>query len=93
MAIYTDQNKLKIGIYCDFCGTVHKDKFEYYSGKIDLVQVDRGMSKTGVVAVDRRYLDIDICLQCMEKLKKQMIEVINRREKGGTWTTSTEKPK
>jgi hypothetical protein len=92
MAIYTDpQNKLKVGIYCDLCGTVSKDKFEYYSGKIDFVQVDRAASQTGIVGVDRRFLDIDLCILCMEKLKKQMLEVINRREKSGTWTSNAEK--
>jgi hypothetical protein len=92
MAIYSVEGK-NVGIYCDLCGKLFQDKFIYYSGKIDYVAVDRSAGMANIVSVDRRFLDMDICTDCMEKLKKQMLEIINRRDKSGAWTTSTEKKK
>ena len=84
------------GISCDLCGSEHRDKFEYYSFKIDKVAVDSEMKKTGVINIDRRFLDVDICPNCQEKMTKQMEKVIlmrksktdkDNRNKASEWTT------
>ena len=84
------------GISCDLCGAEHKDKFEYYSLKIDKIAVDREVQKTGIVDVDRRFLDVDICPSCQENMAKQMENVISMRKsktdkdtknKANEWTT------
>ena len=84
------------GISCDLCGSEHRDRFEYYSIKIDKVAVDSEVKKTGVINVDRRFLDVDICPSCQEKMTKQMEKVIlmrksktdkDKRNKADEWTT------
>lgn len=73
------------GIICDMCNKTCIDKFEYYSGHFDLVEVDRAIGKTGIKRVDRRYVDVDICVECMEKFKQKMLEMIKKREEKGKW--------
>jgi len=57
-------SKKPTGIICDLCGKVYENKFKYYSAKLDLVEVDATIQKTGTVAVDRQCLDVDLCIQC-----------------------------
>ena len=68
------------GISCDLCGTEYRNKFEYYSAKIDKAVVDRDLSKTGVVDVDRRHMDLDICTSCWNKIVETVKQVIEKRE-------------
>src|SRR3990172_5477406 len=88
------QSKKIDGIVCDLCNIIYTDKFEYYSTKFDLVEVDRSMGKVGPKHVDRRYLDLDICTVCMDKVKKQVMDGIAKREKEvsekqSVWTAGT----
>ena len=93
------ENGKNVGICCDLCSSSVRDKFIYYSGKIDMVEVDSAIQKVGVVSIDRRFLDIDICTICFEQLKARMLSVIKNREskgkeakkEGGQWTTTTNK--
>jgi hypothetical protein len=87
MVAHIDQNKKINGIICDLCGKVFIDKFKYYSAKFDLVESDRSIAKVGPVRVDRRFLDLDLCLDCMEEIKKKVLINIHKRDGGGTWTT------
>jgi hypothetical protein len=93
MASYSEKDKT-IGIFCDYCGKIVKSKFHYYSAKFDMVEVDTTIGKIAIVEVDRRCLDLDLCVECMEDVKKRVMSVINKREgrdKNGGWTTSVEK--
>ena len=90
MAGYADpKTKTMTGIICDTCGVVFEKKFKYYSVKFDLVEVDSDRGRNGVVEVDRRNLDLDMCEICTGNLKKRVIELINKREQKGTWTTKS----
>lgn len=92
MVVHRDQKTQKNnGVYCDLCGSLHLDRFKYYSMKIDLVEVDRDAGKTGIKNIDRRYLDLDLCESCAQKLFDQVKQQIEKREKGGAWSTSTQK--
>jgi hypothetical protein len=91
MASYSEKDRV-IGIICDYCGKVNKSKFLYYSAKFDLVEVDTTIGKVASVDVDRRCLDLDLCLDCMEEVKRRVLSIINKREGKGDWSTSTEKP-
>lgn len=77
MVMTTDRR----GISCDLCGAEFRDTFDYYSARIDKVAVDSSKKKTGVAEVDRRYMDLDICLPCWEKMVKQVKKTIKEREK------------
>ena len=75
------------GIECDLCGSVHKNKFSYYSAKVDKVVVDCDMSQvsdsgSGIVEHDKRFLDIDICDACYNGIIQKMKLIIHRREQG-----------
>ena len=81
----------KRGIYCDFCGEPLRDRFQYYSGVLHKVDVDRDRKQT--TDVDRRFLDFDMCEKCfVNKVKKAMLKIIKQREKSidvdkkGKWT-------
>lgn len=90
MVAHVDQNTKTInGIICDICNTTFIDKFEYYSAKFDLVDVDRNVGKTGIKEVDRRCLDLDFCKGCMDKLKEKVIENIRKREQSGSWSSGS----
>jgi hypothetical protein len=94
MVAYIDQvTKKTTGIICDLCGKVSTKKFQYFSGKFDLVEVDCDLQKTGVKNVDIRYMDIDVCSSCMDDYKKKMVEQIAKRQNKGTWSTDTEAKK
>lgn len=94
MVVHVDQKlKKQTGIICDLCAAVFTDKFEYYSAKFDLVEVDRSIGKTGIKHIDRQNLDLDICIGCMEKMKATVVSNIKRREEDGVWSTSVEPPK
>lgn len=69
------------GIYCDLCGSACKDQFEYYSAKIDKVVVDSKIQKTGIVDIDRKFMDIDICPGCWDSILEKMKAVISQRER------------
>lgn len=92
MVAHVDQKtKSTNGIICDICGQVYLDKFEYYSAKFDLVEVDRAVGKTGIKQIDRRYLDLDFCPICMDTLKHKVIENIKKRE-SSVWSATTQQP-
>ena len=74
------ENGKNVGVSCDLCGNSIRDKFTYYSGKIDFVEVDSAIQKTGIVSIDRRFLDIDMCNSCFEQLRMRMLSVIKNRE-------------
>jgi hypothetical protein len=74
----TDDKK---GVICDLCGEISANKFKYFSAKIDLVEVDGSIGKSGIVDIDRRFLDMDICEKCMEVLKQRMLKVIEKQKK------------
>lgn len=77
------------GIICDLCGRIDVDKFEYFSAKFDLVEVDRSLGLSGIKSVDKRNLDLDICKTCMDSLKQKVVDGIKKREKGDAWSTSS----
>ena len=80
MAAHIDETTKQInGVICDLCNKSFVDKFEYFSGHWDLVEVDRAVGKAGIKNIDRRYFDVDICMTCMEKFKHQMLEMIKKR--------------
>ena len=80
-----EKTKQTNGIVCDLCNKVCVDKFEYFSGHFDLVEVDRAIGKSGIKKIDRRFVDVDICVACMEKFKQQMLEMIKKRSVDGKW--------
>lgn len=88
MVAHLDQSQKVTGIICDLCGIACTDKFEYYSGRFDLVEVDRSLSKSAIKQVDKRFLDIDLCSVCFTDLQRRMLEVINKRE-NSSWSTKT----
>lgn len=91
MVAYADpQTKKHVGITCDLCGSVYRDKFIYYSAKIDMIEVDSSIQKTGVINIDRRFLDLDYCSACFEKIKQQVLSA-KPKEGDDSWTTSTKK--
>lgn len=93
MAPHIDHKAKKItGIVCDICGAVFTDKFEYYSAKFDLVNVDRAAGVSGIKSIDRRNLDLDFCKGCMDAMKQKVIDGANKREKNGTWSASGQLP-
>jgi hypothetical protein len=88
MVAHLDQKLGKVnGVICDLCSTPLIDKFSYYSVKFDYVEVDREQAKSGVVKHDKRTLDLDICPDCTEKLKQQVITNINKRQQTGVWSS------
>lgn len=90
MAGYVDpKSKVTTGIICDTCGMVFEKQFKYYSAKFDFVEVDSTRGKNGIVDVDRRNLDLDICESCMGNIKKRVLELIAKREQKGTWTSKS----
>jgi len=93
MVLTDPVSKKDVGIYCDLCGKPYRDKFKYYSAKLDLVEVDSELKKVGVLNVDRRCLDIDICVSCFDNMKSRMMKVIKNRESPGkgkdVWTAAT----
>ena len=91
MVAHTNNNKCT-GICCDLCNTVVVDKFTYYSVKFDKVGVDVGKGQTGPVEVEKRHLDLDVCQNCYDNIRKVVLSKIEEREKskkqgGGKWTT------
>jgi hypothetical protein len=87
--VFCDQKtKQNTGILCDLCGSIRKDKFLYYSVKLDLVEVDKAIGKTGIVNLDRRFMDLDLCQGCANKIIDQVKEVIKKRESGGSWSST-----
>jgi hypothetical protein len=90
MALYYDpQTKKAVGVCCDVCNAIKTTKFEYFNVKIDLVEVDATIGKTGIKNIDRQYLDLDMCEACIERLKTAVKKAIEKREKNGNWTTTT----
>lgn len=88
--VYSDPSTGKhIGIICDLCSTIFKDKFEYFNAKFDLVRVDNELKKTGPVDIDRRCLDLDVCTECMDRMKKQVIQHEEQRRNKPKWTSSS----
>lgn len=89
MVAHVDQKAGKItGVICDLCNKSLIDKFSYFSAKFDFVEVDRAIGKSGIVKHDKRALDLDVCPECLEKLKSQVIHNINQRQNQGVWTTT-----
>jgi hypothetical protein len=73
MVVHVDQiSKKQTGIICDLCNSTYIDKFEYYNAKLDLVEVDRQIGKTGIKHIDRRWLDLDVCTKCMNELLERV---------------------
>lgn len=68
------------GIRCDFCGEEYRDEFDYYSLRIDKVVVNSKIQKTGVVSVDRRMLDFDICEKCYQEMIDRARVVIDKEK-------------
>ena len=62
----------KDGIQCDGCGTVLRDKFDYYSINCARVKVDCDRAETSPVQVDDDILDFDICTECHKKRIDEM---------------------
>lgn len=88
MVAHVDQKAGKItGVICDLCNTTLIDKFAYFSAKFDYVEVDRAIGKSGIVKHDKRALDLDVCQECLDKMKAQVIHNINLRQGQGVWTT------
>lgn len=91
MVAYIDEVTHKCtGIICDICNKILKDKFLYYSSKFDLIEVDRNACSVGPKSVDRRYLDLDFCVECMEQMKtdvKHNIELRAGQSDKSKWTT------
>jgi hypothetical protein len=83
MVVHVDgHTKKQNGITCDLCNSTHVDKFEYYSAKFDLVEVDRLIGKTGIKKIDRRWLDLDICIKCMKELiERVQVRALDRNSK------------
>ena len=93
--VYNDPNTKKaIGVLCDICGKLYKNNFQYYSVKMDLIAVDSEKQQTGPVNIDKRNLDLDLCVDCVEDLKKRVIKtsVIIAERKESQWNTSTSQP-
>jgi len=82
MVAHVSPNKKTDGIICDLCSKVYTNKFRYYSAKFDLVEVDKAIGKSGIVQVDRRAMDLDVCEECMNKIKEQVLKLIKSREDG-----------
>lgn len=92
MVTYVDTvTKKNTGIICDLCGKISTRKFIYFSGRFDLVDVDCDRAATNTSQVDKRNLDLDACGDCVDALKKKMMEQISKRQSQGAWSTNTEK--
>lgn len=94
MAVYADnKTKQNIGIICDFCNQIFTQKFTYYSTKVELIEVDSAISKIGVIDVDKRHLELDICPTCMDKMKKTVLDNISKRQGqgqgSGSWSSTS----
>ena len=73
------------GIECDLCGAEHREQFSYFSAKsVNPIQVDKidvnVEQSDPIIGVDKRYLDIDICIKCMEDIVNKMKKVISDRQ-------------
>lgn len=89
MAPHYDKNKKINGIICDLCGTVLTDKFEYVSGKLDHVEVDKAIGKHGIKDIDRRFLDVDFCPRCWKELEDRIRKNLEKLSTQGAWSAST----
>ena len=107
MVEHINKQRQRDGIYCDLCGSLHVNKFCYYSAKFHKIEVDcdayksvvvQGKSMKYIKDVVLRDLDLDICENCMDKMKDTVLKHIEIRErkkdsppgKGKViWTTKT----
>lgn len=91
MVAHIDQNLKKTdGIICDICNQPFVKKFEYYSAKFDLVEVDSDQQKVGPKRVDRRHMDLDFCQGCYNTLlAKVMVNIKQREQDSKTKFTSS----
>ena len=81
MVAHIDQQSKKTdGIICDICCTPFVNKFEYYSAKFDLIEVDRDKQKVGPKHVERRHMDLDFCQSCYNALIAKVLVNIKKRE-------------
>ena len=77
MVMTSDQK----GISCDICGVEYRDRFVYFSCRMDKVTVDTSRSHSAITDLDKRNLDVDICDKCYHDIESKMRSVIDRREK------------
>lgn len=75
-------SKKATGIICDLCGKIYESKFKYYSGKLDLVEVDAELQKTGIIGVDRQFLDVDFCVMCFNTVIRDAMLATIEKHKG-----------
>lgn len=84
----------KSGIICDFCNREYRDNFEYFSGELHKVLVNKDLPNEKQVEVNRRFLDIDICIVCQRDIiEKPMVKIIKEREVAARVNKQQEKPK
>jgi len=68
----------KDGIICDFCATIHKDEFVYYSvtsTKLKLMSNIRS-------GVQKGKLDADMCSNCYEQLLERVNKLLGPYKRG-----------
>lgn len=65
----------KDGIACDLCGKKYQHKFSYFSAEFTKISADAEKKITGPVDVDKKYLNLDICMGCYEILAQKVVAV------------------
>jgi hypothetical protein len=72
--------KTKDGIWCDLCGKEYRRKFVYYSAEFTKIMADAEKKQTGPCDVDRKYLNLDICVECYEKIAQEVLKISKSKE-------------
>jgi hypothetical protein len=82
------------GITCDQCGEVFTRKFTYFSCEFTKVLVDAEQKIAGPTEVDKKYLNLDICEKCYEKMKRKCLAIIRdfeaKRQRNSGFTVKAE---
>lgn len=79
----------KQGIICDICGSISTKNFKYYSATFDMVEVDCTIKKSGPLNIDRRFLDLDVCVKCMDEIISKVKLGIEKRENKPSWSSGS----
>lgn len=83
------QNSDKKGIICDLCQMIYSNKFKYYNATFDMIDVDCSLNKASVIDVDKRFLDLDICENCMNEMIEKVKLGIKKRANKSTWSAGS----
>jgi len=73
----------KQGIFCDWCGDVSRKKFTYFSCEFTKVFVDADVKETGPADIDKKHLNLDICMSCYGEIEKKVKLTLSRVHNAG----------